>query len=55
MWYFSWILGVGVALAAGVIGALWFEAREQRQAQRQGAQPRIPPRETSGPRARGVA
>jgi cyd operon protein YbgT len=32
MWYFSWILGVGVALAAGVIGALWFEAREERQA-----------------------
>jgi cyd operon protein YbgT len=32
MWYFSWILGVGVALAAGVIGALWVEAREERQA-----------------------
>jgi cyd operon protein YbgT len=32
MWYFSWILGVGVALAAGVISALWFEAHEDRQA-----------------------
>ena len=31
MWYFSWILGVGVALAAGVIGALWVEAREERK------------------------
>ena len=28
MWYFSWILGVGVALAAGVISALWLESRE---------------------------
>jgi cytochrome bd-I ubiquinol oxidase subunit X len=31
MWYFSWILGVGVALAAGVISALWFESREDRR------------------------
>ena len=30
MWYFSWILGVGVALAAGVISALWFEAHDDR-------------------------
>ena len=26
MWYFSWILGVGVAIAFGVINALWLEA-----------------------------
>lgn len=32
MWYFSWILGVGVALAAGVISALWFEAHDDRHA-----------------------
>ncbi|MGF6758531.1 cyd operon protein YbgT [Paraburkholderia sp. GAS42] len=27
MWYFSWILGIGVALAFGIINVMWFEAR----------------------------
>ena len=26
MWYFSWILGIGVALAFGIVNALWLEA-----------------------------
>lgn len=26
MWYFSWILGLGLALAAGVINVMWLEA-----------------------------
>ena len=26
MWYFTWILGVGVAIAFGVINAMWLEA-----------------------------
>ena len=25
MWYFTWILGVGFACAAGIINALWHE------------------------------
>ena len=25
MWYFSWILGTGFAVALGVINALWLE------------------------------
>ena len=29
MWYFSWILGVGVALAFGIINAMWFEAQQK--------------------------
>ena len=28
MWYFAWILGVLLALALGVINALWLEAQE---------------------------
>jgi cyd operon protein YbgT len=28
MWYFAWILGLGVALAFGILNALWFELRE---------------------------
>lgn len=26
MWYFTWILGVGLALAFGIINVLWLEA-----------------------------
>ncbi|MGI4812528.1 MAG: cytochrome bd-I oxidase subunit CydX [Janthinobacterium lividum] len=28
MWFFAWILGVGLALACGIINALWLEMRE---------------------------
>jgi cyd operon protein YbgT len=27
MWYFSWILGLGLAAAVGVLNALWYELR----------------------------
>ncbi len=26
MWYFSWILGMGLAVALGLINVLWFES-----------------------------
>jgi cyd operon protein YbgT len=26
MWYFTWMLGLGLALAAGIINVLWLEA-----------------------------
>jgi cyd operon protein YbgT len=26
MWYFTWILGVGSALAFGIINVMWLEA-----------------------------
>jgi cytochrome bd-I ubiquinol oxidase subunit X len=25
MWYFSWILGVGLAVAVGVLNGMWYE------------------------------
>jgi cyd operon protein YbgT len=28
MWYFSWILGLGLAAAFGILNAMWFEFRE---------------------------
>ena len=28
MWYFSWILGLGLALLFGVVNAIWYEIRE---------------------------
>ena len=29
MWYCSWILGLGFALAFGVLNAIWYEVKEQ--------------------------
>jgi cytochrome bd-I ubiquinol oxidase subunit X len=28
MWYFSWILGLGLALTFGVLNAMWYEMTE---------------------------
>jgi cyd operon protein YbgT len=28
MWYFSWILGLGLALTFGVLNAIWYEVCE---------------------------
>jgi len=30
MWYFSWILGLGFALAFGILNAMWYEFGEHR-------------------------
>ncbi|WP_069234362.1 MULTISPECIES: cytochrome bd-I oxidase subunit CydX [Burkholderia] len=29
MWYYSWILGIGVALGFGIINVMWLEANGQ--------------------------
>ena len=31
MWYFSWVLGLGLACAFGILNAMWFEMREDRR------------------------
>jgi cyd operon protein YbgT len=28
MWYFSWILGLGLACTFSILNAMWFELRE---------------------------
>jgi cytochrome bd-I ubiquinol oxidase subunit X len=33
MWYFSWILGTGLALAFGVLNAIWYEIIESQRAE----------------------
>jgi cyd operon protein YbgT len=30
MWYFAWILGVGLALTFGVLNAIWYEVEERK-------------------------
>jgi cytochrome bd-I ubiquinol oxidase subunit X len=29
MWYFSWILGTGLAIAFAVLNAMWYEVLEK--------------------------
>lgn len=31
MWYFSWILGLGLACSFSILNALWFELHEDSQ------------------------
>ncbi len=28
MWYFSWILGVGLASTFGILNAMWYEIKQ---------------------------
>ena len=37
MWYFSWILGLGLALTFGVLNAMWYEMTEVTRADAQRA------------------
>jgi cytochrome bd-I ubiquinol oxidase subunit X len=34
VWYFSWILGLGLALCFGVLNAIWYDVLEQQHAER---------------------
>lgn len=31
MWYFAWILGLGLAATVGILNALWYELRSVRE------------------------
>ncbi len=33
MWYFSWVLGLGLACAFAILNAMWFELMEDDAAQ----------------------
>jgi cyd operon protein YbgT len=39
VWYFAWILGLGLAAAAGVLNALWYELRRVRDEDERVAEP----------------
>lgn len=34
MWYFSWMLGLGLACAFAILNAMWFELNADAQAKR---------------------
>jgi cyd operon protein YbgT len=42
MWYFSWILGLGLALTFGVLNAIWYEILETQREARD-AEKSVPP------------
>ena len=31
MWYFSWVLGLGLACTVGILNAMWYELRLARE------------------------
>ncbi|WP_037154821.1 cytochrome bd-I oxidase subunit CydX [Rhizobium freirei] len=31
MWYFAWVLGLGLAASVGILNALWYELRVLRE------------------------
>lgn len=35
MWYFSWILGLGLAVCFAVLNAIWLEARDDEARRRE--------------------
>jgi cytochrome bd-I ubiquinol oxidase subunit X len=39
MWYFAWILGIGLAATVGILNALWFELRMVREKDEASAPP----------------
>jgi cyd operon protein YbgT len=37
MWYFTWVLGLGLALVFGIVNAMWYEIREDELDKRPGS------------------
>jgi cyd operon protein YbgT len=48
MWYFSWILGTGLALSFAVLNAIWYEIVEQ-QPEQSAASTVVPPPDEKKP------
>jgi cytochrome bd-I ubiquinol oxidase subunit X len=42
MWYFTWILGIGLACAFAILNAMWYELDADSLAQRRGDETRPP-------------
>lgn len=42
MWYFSWILGLGLACAFAILNAMWYEVQAIDEANRQRDDSQLP-------------
>ena len=40
MWYFSWILGTGLALSFAVLNAIWYDVIEQQRGEAEESAPK---------------
>jgi cyd operon protein YbgT len=49
MWYFSWILGTGFALAFAVLNAMWYEITDRRAGDEPESDPLPPPQRPAAP------
>jgi cytochrome bd-I ubiquinol oxidase subunit X len=36
MWYFSWVLGLGLACSFAILNAMWLEVRDDGRGERRG-------------------
>lgn len=45
MWYFAWVLGLGLACAFAILNAMWYEIRAQDNAEQRDADPLDLPRQ----------
>ena len=43
MWYFAWILGLGLACAFAVLNAMWFELDAENDTAKHSLEPQNPP------------
>ena len=43
MWYFSWILGIGLACAFAILNAMWLEVAEGKPPEQAPHDPNAPP------------
>jgi cyd operon protein YbgT len=43
MWYFSWILGLGLAVCFGILNAIWYEILESQRESKAQQRPQQPP------------
>lgn len=41
MWYFSWILGIGLACAFAILNAMWLEVNEDDAAEEDAPDPSV--------------
>jgi cyd operon protein YbgT len=43
MWYFAWILGLGLAATIGILNAMWFELKRVRERPKNAPRPILEP------------
>ncbi|MDR0252541.1 MAG: cytochrome bd-I oxidase subunit CydX [Brucellaceae bacterium] len=53
MWYFSWILGLGLAASFAIFNAMWFELRNDVLVRAQASKPKMKQKEQAAAAGKG--